>query len=384
MATPMSPRHPAVLRRTPAELAAGRERFARLARCVYQGPATGRQEPCLGCGQHGRLADVYTCAIHGETSGWRHMKGVRPCQGCNDYVKPAPGLAPDDPYRYVAPLGVRQAAGTVAGASAEGLPGQRRPWDYPYTVALPHLDTLEHLAACVDLLRLQDAPPYILVLDTGSPPAVLTSLEKMRAPDLEIHAVRSHAYRHPSQPVAVAMDLAFALCRTDVLIALHTDVFLRTRDALSWLAAHVSKDCPVAGWRMSPRRPGEDWRRCVSHTFTAFYMPTMRRAGVNWSMEPWFERHGPAPADSYGWPDTETGLSLSLERAGIVPRFLGDEPNFERHITERFDHPRSLTGARVWTPPEHELRRRVEGYAAEALADARARAAEWRKQPPAE
>lgn len=374
-----APRKPGIIERDASERRIAPSRLNTLAsfRCGHLGGPTGRQAKCLGCGQHGRMSDVLACALHGECSGYLHMEGVRSCQGCNDNTaRPRPKAKPA--YSLVAPLGARDAGAL----SFLGIPGKKRPWSYPATVALPHLDTLEYLQACVDLIRLQADPPYILVLDTGSPPEVCARLEELRADDLEVHYIRGHGYIHSSQPVCVALDLAFALCRTERLVLMHTDVFLRRRDALKWLLAQVTDETPVVGYQMSPRPDAKgEWARITSHAFTGCWMPAMRRHGVSWSMERWYGRFGRPEHTTMGWPDTESPFLLSLDDAGIVPKLLGPEPNYERHQTEWIDHARSIAGIRVATPAADLLRRKIEDYAGQALAEARERAVRWRREP---
>jgi len=107
--------------------------------------------------------------------------------------------------------------------------GQQRPWegkaDRKPVGASSHgrhsaSGNSGNLARPAELLALQTVRPYVLLLDTGSSPAVVRTLETLRRPDVEVHTIRAHAYAHSSAPVTTAMDLAFALCRTPVL-ALH-------------------------------------------------------------------------------------------------------------------------------------------------------------------
>jgi hypothetical protein len=252
-----------------------------------------------------------------------------------------------------------------------------KPWHQPVTVAIPHLNTLDSLEVCVGLLRCQTIQPYILVIDTGSPADILEKLEDLRWTDCEVHYLRAHAWLHNSSPAAAAMDVAFALCRSKILVALHSDVYLKRRDSLEWLADMVYDQCPVAGWEQSPREGTTAWQGSVSHTFTAFWMPKMRKIGATWGFERYYEYTGIPDSWIVGFPDTEQPINLCLELAGIQPLILGREPNWSLHRTEWFDHARALTGVRAYQDVGAEQRKTVEKYAAEALADARDRLAKW-------
>lgn len=256
-----------------------------------------------------------------------------------------------------------------------------KPWQYPLTVVIPHLNTPDILAACLRLHQLQTLKPYVVIIDTGSGEAVRLQLEALRSESVEVHYIRAHGYIHSSAPVTTAMDLAFALCRTQLLVSTHTDVFLRRRNALAWLTAQCNAETPVVGWEMSPRNlngwHGKDtWQGTVSHAFTAYHMPTMRRIGATWSFERYYEAVGMPYKPTHGFPDTEQTLALCLSRAGIKPKLHGTEPNFERHITDWFDHPKSITGLRAYQKGTAILQN-TEAYAAPAIAEARARIQKW-------
>jgi hypothetical protein len=276
-------------------------------------------------------------------------------------------------FDLVAPLGTsdrpRQWEGRLA----------RKPWQYPATVCIPHLNTLDSLKLVIELLRLQTTPPYIVVVDTGSPWPVCEQLEALRAEDLEIHYVRAHGYIHSSAPVTTAMDVAWACVRTPYAIATHSDVYPRRRDLVEWILSQCDAACPVVGWEMSPRSSSTRWRGTPSHTFTAYCMLIMRRHGITWSMERWYEFWGVPAQETYGWPDTESMLRAGLDRWGIKPKILGPEPNFERHTTEWWDHARSLSGVSAGYVGA-DLAAKIQTYAAQAQADARARLEQWRAE----
>jgi hypothetical protein len=276
-------------------------------------------------------------------------------------------------HSLVAPVGTGDCAPPWAGRAA------KKPWDYPITAIIPHLSTPEPLRACVELLRLQTERPYLMVIDTGSPDSVRAALEAMRADDLEVHFLRGHAYPHSSEPVAVAQDLAFALCRSEYLFCTHADCFLRRRDYLEWLLARCDSRRPAVGYQMSPRDWLTDqWEGMVSHTATLLHMPTMRRLGVTWSMER-ARAMIPARELGAGWPDTETGMNLILRAAGITPHLIGHETNFERHVDINVDHVRSFPGSQLYAPEYH---RQAAEWMDAALGEAWERVVAWREPGP--
>jgi hypothetical protein len=240
----------------------------------------------------------------------------------------------------------------------------RKPWDYPITAAIVHRDTSGWLAAAIDLLRAQTVRPYILVIDTGSEPEAQEELAELdQVDDVEVHYIRSKAYRGSSQPVAVAMDVAFALCQTEFLFSTHTDVFPTRPDLIETTLEPCSQRLPVVGWQMSERKgwPVELWKRTPSHTATCYHMPTMRELRVLWNMTLAAEVLGLKPGEIRGgFPDTESMLGLILAAHGITRRnydepddggrhwlCLGPEPN-EPYETAYFRHYRSAGSAVVY------------------------------------
>lgn len=289
-----------------------------------------------------------------------------------DHLGPE-GRAGIDPFSCVAPGGTRDALQAWTGRLSA------KPWHYRLTAVIPHLDTPEPLGLVVELLRLQTVRPYLLVIDTGSPPEVCSELERLRADDLEVHYIRAHAYAHSSGAVVAAQDLAFALCRTSYLFCTHADVFLRRRDYLEWLLERCGERCPVVGYEMSERSwVTDEWRGTVSHTATMLYMPVLRRIGASWSLERYAEATGAPATRTDGWPDTESMFGLCLRQAGIVPLLLGPEPNFQRHTDDNIDHARSFTGSKVFRSGYHEQARR---HLDAAMTAARQRLLQWQALP---
>lgn len=273
------------------------------------------------------------------------------------------------PHHHIAPLGTSD-VDRVAGRHP------KKPWEYPLTVAIPHLDTIDALSACIDVLRAQTAQPYLMVIDTGSPPETIGKLETMRAADLEIHYIAGHAWRHSSAVVACALDLAQTLCRTPHLFHTHADCFLRRADFLENMVRVTTANTPVVGYRMSPREwTTDDWEWMVGHSATLLYMPSIHRAGATWSMERMNWQYGYSWESTGGWPDTEIGFNCALRDAGIAPVFIGHDRNWERQIDDNIDHVRSYTGTRVYAGEQIE---QINAWMKEALREAHARAAIWR------
>lgn len=277
-------------------------------------------------------------------------------------------------FRHVAPLGTADAHHVLGRA-------EKKPWEYALTAAIPHIGAIEPLRMAIRLLRLQTARPYIFIIDTGSSPADCMKLEAMRADDLEVHYVRGHAYRHSSEPVCVALDLAQALCRTKHLFHTHSDVFLRRRDFLGNMVRICNANTPAVGYRMSPRdwpmddgRVTEDWKWMVGHTALTLYMPSIHRAGATWSYQRTNCQFGYPWQAGAGWPDTENGFNHCLREAGITPVFIGHDQNFKRMTDENIDHIRSHSGTMIYAKDRHEEAAR---NMALAIVEAEFRAREW-------
>jgi hypothetical protein len=234
------------------------------------------------------------------------------------------------------------------------------------------------LPVLLELLRLQTVRPYILLVDTGSSWKTIRELERLRAPDCEVHYLRARAYRHTSASVATAMDTAFALCRSEYLFCTHTDVFPRRRDLLEWLLSLCRPDQSVVGYEMSPRHPTQRWRNVVSHTCTLLHMPTMRAHGISWSFERYWEA-GEAFQVCNGFPDTEQPFDRCLRKAGLYPYLIGHEDNFRRMIDGNIDHARSATGLRMHAQGS-ELAAQGVSSLHWALQAARERVKQWRKE----
>lgn len=256
----------------------------------------------------------------------------------------------------------------------------RKPWEFRITAAIPCLDTSDTLPLVIELLRLQSERPFIVVIDTGSRDEELAAVMHLRADDVEVHSLRLNGVLHPSDFPAMAMDLAFAVCRTEFLFATHADVFLRRRGFLADLLAACRTISPVVGYQISPRAH-PDWRGMVSHTATMYHLPTMDRIGFGWSQRrlchlAHLDDYRPQAARP-NWPDTELLGNYLLRAARIAPYLIGDERNFQRHIDENLDHCRSLTSARLYSPEYEQQARR---WTQAAMAEARQRIDAWRNE----
>lgn len=257
---------------------------------------------------------------------------------------------------------------------------ESKPWEYRVTACIPHLETVEPLAVCIDVLRCQTERPYIVIIDTGSSTATRRELEKFRAADLEIHYIAAHGYRHPSEPVAVALDLAHAVCRTDYLFHSHSDCFLTRDDFLAELVARCDRENPVIGYRMSPRDWATDeWQWMVGHTATLLHMPTMHSIGATWSMQRARSQFGYSIDEGRagGWPDTETAFNRVLRDSSIAPEFIGADVNGERQTDGNIDHVRSYAGSKLYSKVYHE---KATPWMVAALTEARVRVVESKRK----
>lgn len=268
-------------------------------------------------------------------------------------------------YSLVAPAGVYGVWPPYLGRI------QKKPWEYKVTACIPHLNTIEPLMMAIEILRNQTERPYIMVVDTGSSPEACEILEAMRDVDLEIHFIRSHGYRYSSEPVAAALDLSHALCRTEFLYQTHSDVFLRRADFLESMIRLCSEKNPVIGYRMSPRDwISREWEEMIGHTASMFHMPTINRLGISWSMQRMVDESRERPEQKHGWPDTETSFNRLLKKSGIRPVFIGYDENYVRSVDCNLDHSRSYAGSKLYSA-EHFAKAEV--WMGEAMEEAKDR-----------
>ncbi len=257
---------------------------------------------------------------------------------------------------------------------------KKKPWDYEVTAVIPLIDTYDTVSIGIELLRLQSVKPFIILIDTGSCESELKRIMNLAAQDLEVHSLRLNGVLHPSDYPAMAMDMAFALCRTKYLFSTHADVLLRNRMFLEELIQKCKKISPVVGYEMSPRAH-TDWKGMVSHTATMYHMPTMDRIGYGWSQRRLcniyrIECAKPDPMRP-NWPDTEILGNYILRKNNIKPYLIGSEENFSRQVDENIDHCRSITAGRLYSP---SYMQRAEKWVAAAIADATERIELWKKE----
>lgn len=254
---------------------------------------------------------------------------------------------------------------------------KKKPWQYNVTAAIPVLDTFECLEICVKLLQLQTEKPYILIIDTGSCEEELEKINSLRSENVEVHSLRLNGTQHPSDFPAMAMDVAFTLCRTEYLFATHADCFLRRKDLLAELLNIVKTETPVAGYEISPRAHS-DWKGMVSHTATMFNISAMDKIGFGWSLRRLANIYGlkdykPNPMRP-SFPDTEILGNYILRYYKITPRLIGSELNFCRHTDDNIDHCRSITSGKLYSPPYFA---EASKWMADAKEEALQRIKEW-------
>ena len=259
----------------------------------------------------------------------------------------------------------------------------RKPWQYQITAVIPCFEHVPETTLCVELLRLQTIHPYILLIDTGSNNNCLQALDRLRAPDLEVHAIRSNSIPHPCAAIAAALDLGFSLCATPYAFTTHQDCFLRDRHFLDYLAQLMPTHA-VAGYQISPRRFPE-WPKWFGHTAALWSIPELDRIGATWSMRRAASMlgYGPLPAttDTIGHLDTESGINTAILRAGLPTIQIGTELNFERTLDQWIDHPRSLVCSALYSPTHHTNAR---AWTDQAMTEAKARIQRWKTHGSAE
>lgn len=256
---------------------------------------------------------------------------------------------------------------------------ERKPWQYQVTAAIPVIDLPEIVAVVIELLRLQTERPYIIVIDTGSTPDNLAKIQALRAADVEVHSIRAHGWRHPSEPVTAAMDLATGLCHSPYLFCTHADCFLMRRDVLAEMVK-LTKQYKAVGYQITERHH-PDWQYALGHTCTMLDMATADAIGLQWSMRRYYsvisQTWGNNPHTG-GWPDTESLFNAQLVAAGVKPFIFGTERNHQRNRDGTIDHCRSVPSAALYSPGHTQL---MAADLADALSSARQRIHDWRRTP---
>lgn len=261
-------------------------------------------------------------------------------------------------------------------------PAKVKPWDRSVTVAIPFLDVSELLDTFVECWQLQSIPVNLVIIDTGSSPrhmGYLDELERVQ-PEIEIHRLRFKSVKHPSDPVAIAMDLAFSLCTTKYLFATHADCFPARRDLIEWMIQlREREDCPVVGYQITDRGPirTDGW---VGHTATLFDMEAADRLNLCWSQRRYCNLTG---MDHFGnnrtsgYPDTEFLINEQLDRAGVARHIIGKEENFVTTDDENIIHVRSYGSSKLYSPQHFE---RATPDMADALRRTHERIREWKEK----
>lgn len=231
------------------------------------------------------------------------------------------------------------------------------------TVVIPHRDMPEWLDLSVQFWQNVDNKPFIYVIDTQSKKTeALKLLDNLSSlPMVEVACLNMRDTPHPSDPIAIAMDLAFSRCETTYLLATHIDMFPKRRDIITYLMSLCDQDTPVVGWEMSPRGYGADGNLngklsdgCPGHVCTLFHMPTMDQVGAGWSLRRSHNAFGTRRTRDKrvrGWPDTETCMGQILSRSNKKCLWLGREINDENQETDWWIHVRSATRANLSGKP---------------------------------
>lgn len=259
-------------------------------------------------------------------------------------------------------------------------PYPKKPADFRVTAMIPVIGLPDCTELVVELLRLQTVRPFIVLVDTGSEEADLRKHLAMRAEDMEVHSLRFNGVTHGSMIVSSALDLAWSACQTEWAFLTHQDCWLRRRDVIErFIALAAEHKTPVVGYQLSPRAH-DDWRECIGHTCTLFHIPTMHKIGATWCMRRTLDMYG---IGEYGynpktpnWPDTETTMNLVLKQNEIKPYLVGGEKNFQRNVTEDFDHVRSLPSSRLCAPAYYA---QASLWVEDAKREARKRIEHWSK-----
>lgn len=257
----------------------------------------------------------------------------------------------------------------------------RNPWSYEVNVVIPHMDTPEPLEVAVEMWRAQTIRPFITIIDTGSLTEHRGRVAALEAEDVEVHWIRGRGWRHSSQVVSVAQDVALATCRNRYQFCTHSDVFPMADHTLEWFRDRCSFHTPLVGYEISPRDhvpPGwlrDNWRGLLGHTATMMHVDTIRRHGITWDFERALacfpeELSRDNPRDF----DTEVGFGLHVMAAGITPKIVGHDVNERRQKDGLIDHVRSHASSLVFGSEYH---RKAAAHMQSAIAEARARLAGW-------
>lgn len=221
------------------------------------------------------------------------------------------------------------------------MSGCKKPWQFNVAAVVPHRDTPELLELCLKSLAWQSERPIVYIVDTGSRKEILDKISTFQSESVILQTLGVQYWRHPSAPIAAAIDAALACVQTERAYLTHVDVYLRSKTWLAELTARTNGRHPVVGYEMSPRDwITPDWRGMVGHTSTMLYMPTVWTCGLHWTLEHAFRLLGQQPSMQVGWPDTETGFNLLCRRERIEPLLTGHETNCIFYSDDVLEHHR--------------------------------------------
>jgi len=306
----------------------------------------------------------------------QHMLGK--CKACSCWVAAKAAVSSEQ-----CPLGKWQKPRRITAPTQLNWQGNAtiKPWEYRCQLVIPHINTPEPVELAVEMWKAQTVEPYICIVDTGSTPANLDRIKALQCDSVEVHEVRCRGWRHPSQPVAAAQDIATAVCQSDYQLCTHSDVFPMRQDVIEELLSTCGAKHPVVGYQLSPRDDVDGelsqlWRGMVGHTLTMLFMPTIRGAGITWNMERVHDEFGFA-REPLGNNDTEVAFNLQLRELGIEPLLIGDDVNHQRQVTKHFDHCRSHASTQLYDAAKGEL---TNDWIAAALADGRKRLETWNNE----
>jgi len=237
-------------------------------------------------------------------------------------------------------------------------PDEVKPWDRPVTIVAAHLNTSELIDTFITSWLLQSIDCNLVIVDTGSSErhmAVLREWER-RESRVEVHQLHFKAVKHPSDPVAIAMDLAFSLCTTPYMFATHVDCFPVRQDLVeSFIEAAKASGDPVAGYQITPRA-GIDTEGWVGHTATLFDMTRADELNLAWSQRKLCQLTG---MDHFGnnrcggYPDTEFLINKQLDLVGIPRLIMGTEENYVTTDDANIVHVRSYASSKLYSPDHH-------------------------------
>lgn len=257
--------------------------------------------------------------------------------------------------------------------------GKRYPWSYRVQVVIPHMDTPEPVELAVELWRSQTVRPFICIVDLGSLDCHRERIAALQSDDVEIHYLRGHGYRHPSEPCSVAQDIALARCQQEHQFCTHSDVFPRRRDLLESFIKQCNADAPVVGYEISSRDhvkglQADVWPGMVGHTATVLHVPTIKQQGITWDYErALLDGHGISRTNLSDF-DTEIGFNLLCRRAGITPVIVGTERNGVRTLDDNIDHIRSFGSSKQYSPNHHG---KASKWMTDGMREAAERLQEW-------